>query len=503
MSLIQIRNLTFAYPGSYDNVFSGLDLRFDTNWKLGLTGRNGRGKTTLLRLLAGQLTHSGQIDARTAFAYFPFPVSAPDLPVEELARRVCPVQDWQVCRELGLLGLAPDVMGRTYNTLSHGEQTRVQLALLFLQPGSYALIDEPTNHLDAAGRALLGEYLKQRREGFLLVSHDRALLDSCCDHILALERSGPTLRQGNFSTWWQEVQDRDAREAAENTRLRTEIDRLHQARTRTARWADKLEKTKFDTRKAGLRPDRGHIGHVSAKMMKQAKVIEARREQAAAEKAALFHDRETAEPLKLTPLHHHADRLVSARELQLFAAGQSLGVPLTFSLCTGERMALTGPNGCGKSTLLRLLTGEEISHTGQLVTAAGLRLSYVPQSPGFLPGTPVQYADRCGVDVTRFLTILRKFGFERVQFEKEIRDLSEGQKKKLLLARSLCESAHLYVWDEPLNYLDLYARMQLEELLLRAKPTLLFVEHDRVFCQRIATALLPLDGDGTVLSPAR
>ena len=84
MSLIQIRNLTFAYPGSYDNVFSGLDLRFDTNWKLGLTGRNGRGKTTLLRLLAGQLTHSGQIDARTAFAYFPFPVSAPDLPVEEL-----------------------------------------------------------------------------------------------------------------------------------------------------------------------------------------------------------------------------------------------------------------------------------------------------------------------------------------------------------------------------------------------------------------------------------
>ena len=131
MSLIQIRNLTFAYPGSYDNVFSGLDLRFDTNWKLGLTGRNGRGKTTLLRLLAGQLTHSGQIDARTAFAYFPFPVSAPDLPVEELARRVCPVQDWQVCRELGLLGLAPHVMGRTYNTLSHGEQTRVQLARLF------------------------------------------------------------------------------------------------------------------------------------------------------------------------------------------------------------------------------------------------------------------------------------------------------------------------------------------------------------------------------------
>lgn len=501
MSLIQIHNLTFSYPGSYDNVFSRLELRFDTSWKLGMTGRNGRGKTTLLRLLAGQLSYSGQITACTTFTCFPFAISCPHLTVEELARRACPVPDWQVCRELGLLGLKPEVMERSYDSLSHGEQTRVQLAFLFLQSGSYALIDEPTNHLDAAGRALLGDYLRRRREGFLLVSHDRALLDSCCDHILALERSGPTLRQGNFSTWWQEVQDRDAREAAENARLRTEIDRLHQAGTRTARWADKLEKTKFDTRKAGLRPDRGHIGHVSAKMMKQAKVIEARREQAATEKAALFHDRETAEPLKLEPLPHHADCLLSARELQLFAAGQPLGGPLTFALHTGERLALTGPNGCGKSTLLRLLTGEETAHTGQLTTAAGLRISYVSQSPGDLPGTPLQYAERYGVDVTRFLTILRKFGFERVQFEKQIRDLSEGQKKKLLLARSLCESAHLYVWDEPLNYLDLYARMQVEDLLLRAQPTLLFVEHDRVFCRRIATALLPLDKNDGLLSP--
>lgn len=502
MSLIQIHDLTFSYPGSYDNVFSHLNLRFDTNWKLGLTGRNGRGKTTLLRLLAGQQTYSGRIEARTGFACFPFPVADPHLPVAELAGRACPAQEWEVIRELGLLGLAPEVMARPYDGLSHGEQTRVQLALLFLQPGSYALIDEPTNHLDAAGRALLGDYLCRRQEGFLLVSHDRALLDSCCDHILALERSGPTLRQGNFSTWWQEVQQRDAREEAENARLRLEVDRLHQAGTRTARWADKLEKTKFDTRKAGLRPDRGHIGHVSAKMMKQAKVIEARREQAAAEKAALFHDRETAEPLKLEPLFHHAARPVSAQNLQLFAAGRPLGVPLTFSLTNGERMALTGPNGCGKSTLLRLLTGDSVAHTGQLTTAAGLRISYVPQSPGPLPGTPAQYAARCGVDTTRFLTILRKFGFERVQFEKEMENLSEGQKKKILLARSLCESAHLYVWDEPLNYLDLYARMQMEELLLQAKPTLLFVEHDRVFCGRIATTLLPLDGGGTPFSPA-
>src|SRR5699024_4266530 len=240
-----------------------LNLQLDTGWKLGLTGRNGRGKTTLLRLLCGEEEYAGSIRLAEQPRRFPYPAPDPEATVAQAARAAAggDPADWELERELGLLGLGEEFLDRRFGSLSPGEQTRVLLAALFLQQGCYPLIDEPTNHLDAEGRARLGRYLRGQRRGFLLVSHDRALLDACCDHMLAIERTGLRVRQGNFSAWWQEVQDRDAREAAENERLGREIGRLQAAAGRTARWSDKLEKTKFDTRNSGLRPDRGYVGH--------------------------------------------------------------------------------------------------------------------------------------------------------------------------------------------------------------------------------------------------
>ena len=493
MSMIQLTDVTFHYPGSYDNVFEHASVRFDTRWKLGLTGRNGRGKTTLLRLLQGELPCEGQITAAVDFCRFPCPVPDTARPLGEVAAALCGAEDWRIARELGLLGLGPETLARRFDTLSQGEQTRALLALLFLQPGGYPLIDEPTNHLDAAGRALLGRYLRGQAQGFLLVSHDRALLDACCDHMLAIERSGLSVRQGNFSTWWQEVQDRDAREAAENERLGREIGRLQAAAGRTARWSDKVEKSKFDTARTGSKPaDRGYVGHKSAKMMKRAKVIEARREQAIADKAALFKDRETAEPLKLQPLDHPKKRLLTADGLCIQYGAAPVCAPVRFALDRGERLALCGANGSGKSSVLKLAVGQEIPHSGMLERASGLVLSVVEQSTAALRGMTADYAEACGVELTRLLTILRKFGLERVQFEKPVESWSEGQRKKLALARSLCQSAHLYIWDEPLNYIDLYARMQVEELILQYRPTLLFVEHDAAFCRAVATGTVTL-----------
>ena len=488
MSLIQISQLTFHYPGSYDNIFEQAEARFDTGWKLGLTGRNGRGKTTLLRLLQGQLPYSGQIAAGVDFRLFPGPAPDPDQPLGAAAAALCGAEDWRIARELGLLGLGPDMLDRRFGTLSQGEQTRALLALLFLQPGSYPLIDEPTNHLDAAGRALLGRYLRGQRGGFLLVSHDRALLDACCDHMLAIERSGLRVRQGNFSAWWREVQARDAREAAENERLGREIGRLQAAAGRTARWSDRVEKSKFDTARTGEKPaDRGYVGHKAAKMMKRAKVIEARREQAIADKAALFKDRETAEPLKLQPLAHPKEQLLAAADLCIRYGAAPVCGPLRFVLRRGDRLALTGGNGSGKSSVLRLAAGLEVPHTGALERAGGLAVSMVEQTTAGLRGRVADYAEACGVELTRLLTILRKFGLERVQFEKPVESWSEGQRKKLALARSLCQRAHLYIWDEPLNYIDVYARMQVEALVLQYRPTLLFVEHDAAFRRAVAT----------------
>ena len=130
---------------------------------------------------------------------------------------------------------------------------------------------------------------------------------------------------------------------------------------------------------------------------------------------------------------------------------------------------------------------------GILEVAKGLKVSWIPQSTGHLKGCLEDYARRQDVDETLMKALLRKLDFSREQFEKPLESYSEGQKKKVLIAGSLCQQAHLYIWDEPLNYIDLYSRMQIEELICTWKPTLLCVEHDRAFGEAIGAkpVLLP------------
>ena len=119
-------------------------------------------------------------------------------------------------------------------------------------------------------------------------------------------------------------------------------------------------------------------------------------------------------------------------------------------------------------------------------------ISYVSQDTSYLKGTLSDFAAQYRIDESLFKAILRKMDFERVQFTKDIQDFSGGQKKKVLLAKSLCEQAHLYVWDEPLNFIDIYSRMQIEQLIQEFSPTMIFVEHDRAFREKIATGVMKL-----------
>ena len=149
MSMIKIENLTFSYPGSSETVFENCSFQIDTDWKLGFVGRNGRGKTTLLRLLQGKYTYTGSIIRSVSFDYFPCPVKDPGLPTRDVLAQVCPeAQDWQILREFSLMGTAEEILWQPFETLSGGEQTRALLAAFFLHEGYFPLIDEPTNHLD-------------------------------------------------------------------------------------------------------------------------------------------------------------------------------------------------------------------------------------------------------------------------------------------------------------------------------------------------------------------
>ena len=490
MSQIKVSNLSFCYEGSLTPVFENVSFQIDTGWKLGFTGRNGRGKTTFLKLLMGQYPYQGIITHSTAFTYFPFPVSGPELTARAVAEEAAGEgEPWRLSRELSLLEVEEDVLDRPFASLSNGERTKVMLAALFLRENDFLLIDEPTNHLDAHGRALVAEYLN-RKKGFILVSHDRAFLDGCVDHILAINKTGVQVVQGNFSTWLENKERQDAFEEGRSRQLRREIRRLEGAAREKADWAERTERTKNGQRNSGLRPDRGFIGHKAAKMMKRSKTIEDRRQAALEEKRGLAQNVEAAEELKLHPLPFPRGRLAEARELSIVYGERTVCSGVNFEITEGERVCLSGGNGSGKSSILKLLCGGDIPHGGTLKTAGGLILSYVPQSSSGLSGRLEDFIR--GREEPLFKAILRKLDFPRELFAMDMGDYSQGQKKKVLLAASLCDRAHLYVWDEPLNFIDVISRLQIEELILNCRPTLLFVEHDRAFCGRIATKVVEL-----------
>lgn len=513
MAQINVQNLTFYYEGSDQLIFDDVSFQIDTDWKLGMTGRNGRGKTTFLRLLAGDYEYRGKIASAESFEYFPYPVGDKTRDTIEVIEEADPSYElWKVCRELNLMEVDCGVLYRPFCTLSSGEQTKVLLAVLFAKENRFLLIDEPTNHLDMENRIRLGAYLN-RKKGFLLVSHDRDFLDSCVDHILAINRQDITVTKGNFSVWWEEKKNRDQFELDQNEKLKKDIRKLEKAASEAKGWSDDLEKTKKGTRIAGLRPDRGHIGHMAAKMMKRSKNLEHRAEAALEEKKGLLKNLEETKELKLVMLKHHKEVLVRMEDMGVSYGGRTVLENFCMEVRTGERVALRGGNGCGKSSLIKALLEQAAAgslrekggehpfdssgFSGRIETASGLVVSYVPQETSWLSGGLDDWLNGQGLDRTLVRAVLRNLDFSREQFERPMEAYSEGQKKKVLLAASLCRPAHLYLWDEPLNYIDIFSRMQIEALILRYRPTMLMVEHDARFVRDTADRVVWVQsGDG-------
>lgn len=508
MSQIGVNHLTFCYEGSFDNIFEDVSFSIDTDWKLGFIGRNGKGKTTFLKLLLKEYPYEGTIGTSTVFDYFPYGITPNQMqmPAAEFIEDIkCGCELWRVVCELEQLQESAQTLYRPFQTLSPGEQTKVLLAVLFSGENDFLLIDEPTNHLDQESREQVKNYLASKK-GFILVSHDRELLDACIDHVLVLNRQTIEVQSGNFSSWWENKRRKDQFVQAENEKHLREIGKLRQTARRAAGWADKNESTKigFDPVKEpdrckGTRP---YIGAKTKKMQSRVTQFKRRMEREIEEKEGLLADLEKPVDLKLMPLEHHKKTLVHVRnyELQFMDGAEPLFTGLTFQIEQGDRIALHGGNGCGKSTLIKRILleagagepGLSVRENGVCETASGLVISYIDQDTSMLGGTISEFCRARELEESLFCAVLRQLDMERVQFSKHLEDYSEGQKKKVLIAASLLTPAHLYVWDEPLNYIDVFSRMQIEKLLLDYQPTMLFVEHDMRFREKIASKTVVL-----------
>lgn len=239
--------------------------------------------------------------------------------------------------------------------------------------------------------------------------------------------------------------------------------------------------------------DKGHVGHQAAKMMKKAKVLENRRDKKIEEKSSLLIDVDNNPDLQMKPLVTSRRNLILAQNLSIFYGEKIIFDKVSFQVDAGDRAAIKGKNGTGKSSILKLIVGKNIPNNDALKVMPKLKISYVSQMTDEVKGTILEYASQNGVDEGIFRAMLQKLGVDKDKLDKDLADLSEGQKKKVMIARSITDDSEIYIWDEPLNYLDIQSREQIENMIIKYQPTMLFIEHDEVFINKIATKVIELD----------
>ena len=345
--------------------------------------------------------------------------------------------------------------------------------------------------MDIETRNNLLNYL-EKKKGFILVSHDRNFLDKVVNHIISINNTNIEIQQGNFSSWKENKNRQDNFEKIQNERLQKDINRLEIASKNCAKWSNEAEKTKNKKYNSETTIDKGYIGHKADKMMKKSKVMEQRIEKAINEKTNLLKNIEVNDTLKIIPLKSNKNPLIFAHNLQIKYSKETIFKPITFEVNNGDRVALIGKNGIGKSSILKLILGEELQYNGEFMVANDLKISYVSQSTEDLKGNLRTFAYDNKINESIFKAMLVKMGLSQFDFDTNIQDMSEGQKKKVLIAKSISEQANIYIWDEPLNYIDILTREQIEDAILNYNPTIIFVEHDEKFIEKVATKIINL-----------
>ena len=524
MATITLQNVHFHYASPYVEVFEDLTLHIETVWRTALIGRNGRGKTTLLNLLRNTLTPAiGRVHVPVEMSYFPFePGSTQRTSFRVIKGSVAPFMQWEkemeallkdateerlleygwveeryrelggyqidaaIHREASQLGLDEKLLAQRFETLSGGEKTRALIVALFLRREQYVLLDEPTNHLDIEGRVLLSRYLAAK-QGFLVASHDRSFLDGCVDHVISINRNDVLESQGNYTIWRQQNDMKHEAERHQNEKLKREIKQLEKAARQKRDWSDRKEKTKLAAR------DRGRVGHLAAKQMKRALTIERRVHDNLQAKQRLFKNYEKDRILKLSFPEKMPKLLLRIQDLGVDLGGKTILSGLSLAVARGDRIGIVGGNGTGKTTLFRAIEGEIEHHAGSIDFPNWLSFSRSYQEPRWQSGFLHDRLQSEGLDETRFRHILGVFDVEGDIFDHPLQSFSQGQLKKVDLCRSFMSPAHLLLWDEPLNYIDIPSREQIERVILEFEPTMLFIEHDKYFIDKIATDVVIMD----------
>ena len=469
---LKIEHLSFTYDGAPEAVFADLSLSLDTAWRTGLIARNGRGKTTLLRLLSGDLQGKGKIDCPLMPVLFPYPVADGTQTAWQIAQTAAATcEDWRLMRELSLLNVPEEALNRPFDTLSGGEKTRVNLGRLILEDTDILLLDEPTNHLDLHAIEWLEEYLASFKGTVVAISHDRYFLDRTITRVIEILDGHAEFYNGNYSFYAVEKERRYLEKMRQYEKEQAKIRQLEAAADKLHLWAfmgnDALHKRAFSMEKR----------------------IERMRTT----------DKPTRE--KKMTAQFRSSEFLGDEVLTLKGVGKSFGERTLFSgvdlkVAGGERIALIGDNGTGKSTLIKMIMGEEYPDEGRIKLGPSTKIAYLPQIIHFdvpqrnLVDTML-YSKR---DITpqKARDRLAAFHFRGEDVFKSVSVLSGGEQSRLRLCMLMDDEVNFLILDEPTNHLDIASREWIEEAVEAFDGTLLFVSHDRYFINRFATRVWEL-----------
>jgi macrolide transport system ATP-binding/permease protein len=491
MMVLQVRDLIKEYEGS--PVLNGVTFHLAGGERVGLVGTNGCGKTTLMKILAGELPcESGSVRWVTdglSRAYLS--QEAPFDPGQTLGRQLKGIPDGLLAR----CGITREMLSRKPGALSGGQKTRAALARALHRSPDVLLLDEPTNHLDTDGLAWLESLLASYRGSVLVVSHDRYFLDRVTTRIIEMENGKVKEYPGNYSAYAEQKRMELERAQEEYRQYVVQKKHLEEAIRRQTAWAQ--ANVNFKPPQDALPNWRPYQGAQAKAKMQIAKSMEKRLERIKVEKPR----EATAIRIRMDDAGGVAKNLILAENLGFTYDGERWILrDAGFYVQRGEKVAIIGPNGAGKSTLIRLILGELAPTEGTLYRSP-LRVAYLAQemehlNPENTVLTEVTGGNRA-MDQAYVRTLLGCLLFSREQVLKPVSVLSGGEKIRLTLAKILLAGPDMLVLDEPTNGLDLPSRERVEEALEGYPGTLLLVSHDRYLLRKLASKVL-LVADGRV-----
>lgn len=534
--MLTVHSLSKSY--NLITLFEQVNFSLNAGEHIGLIGPNGCGKTTLLRILAGEeqpdsgyvrrapslrigylrqgfepdpTTTVGEIigqatdDAETleeeltaAAAGLARQPNESQLQrhYDELLRRIEMAETGRIKSILSGLGLEEINLSLPAGRLSGGQQTRLSLALVLLKEPQLLLLDEPTNHLDISMLEWLEQWLNASPCAALIVSHDRTFLDRTVSRILDMDPQTGRVREhaGNYSAYLEQRQAEIEKEWAVYKDQRLKIRRMRQDIARLKAQAEYTERQASSVRIGGsdmkMKGFKSYQQGIAKKVAKKAKAREKKLER------YLESEERVARPQRSRPiklefdephyLGHYAIRL------EQISVGYDPSVPLlrdlNLEVRTGRRIVLTGPNGNGKTTLLRTIAGQIPPLSGEVHLGGSTRLGYMAQDQSSLNPrlTPIETIINNFPNETEVRTFLSYFLFTGDEPLKPIALLSYGQRARLMLAQLVIQGCNCLLLDEPINHLDIPSRTQFEQALASFEGAALAVVHDRYFIERFA-----------------